>query len=419
VVTEFLQGTIKPGEYALHRVPQTLNETDTFEAAIAMMRSESVEEFDTALGKWSYPPVNVIFGDSNGDIGYHMTGASPIRANNPNVSGNTYQDGSGSAGEWQGLIPHDFQPHVFNPEQGWLASANHRPVESWYPMQQSGSGSSGHTTRSWRLYELIQAYTHALTPTDVLAIHYDDVDPARRTMVKAAVYLVDIQRANLTAEATRALDLLRPWLARGAHCSTSDPVYPLVYNISTSFRMSTSRLTSLARYGGGESGLVLFCKALREVIETNGIIDSDSRAYIENAIVQSWNACLTKYGDNPSLWLERFRNFQAARNLEYMVGLDGFPSLNSELGIDYPILSDLTTSTIFSQGSQSYTQFVSLDDVDSAMSLMPVGNSEVPRNPFYKVNLNAWSKGALHPAPLSRKAVAAFQVDTEMISRTK
>lgn len=419
VVTQFLRGNIEPGEYALHRVPQALEETDTFEAAIAMMRSESAEEFDAALGKWSYPPVNVIFGDSNGDIGYHMTGASPIRATNPNVSGNTFQDGSSSAGEWQGLIPHQLQPHVLNPEQGWLASANHRPVESWYPMQQSGSGSSGHTIRSWRLYELLQAYPHVLTPADVLAIHYDDVDPARRTIVEAAVYLVDIRRANLAVEATRALNLLRPWLARGAHCSTSDPAYPLVYNISTSFRMSSSRLASLARYGGGESGLVLFCKALRESIKTNGIIESDAKAYIENAIVQSWNACLTKYGDDPSLWLERFRNSQAARKLEYMVGLDGFPSLNPKLGIDYPILSDLTTSTIFSQGGQSYTQFVSLADIDSAMSLMPVGNSEVPQSTFYKVNLEAWAKGELHPAPLSREAVTAYQVSIEVIPRTK
>ena len=135
--------------------------------------------------------------------------------------------------------------------------------------------------------------------------------------------------------------------------------------------------------------------------------------------MQGWNTCLTKYGDNPSLWLERFRNSQSVRNLESMVGLDNFPGLNSEISIDYPILSDLTTSTIFSQGSQSYTQFIALDDVDSAMSLMPVGNSEIPRSPFYKVNLDAWAKGVLHPAPLSKNAVAAYQVDIEIVSRTE
>lgn len=416
VVTQFLKGKVDPGEYALHRVPQVLVDVDTFKASITMMRSRSAEEFDKALKMWSYPPVNVVFGDKNGEIGYHMTGASPIRAANPKVSGTTFQDGSGSFGEWQGFIPHELQPHVFNPKQGWLASANHRPVESWYPMQQRGTGSSGHTTRSWRLYELMQSYTQVLAPDDVFAIHYDDVDPARRTMVEAAIYLVDKQGVNLAAEATRALDLLRSWLTRGAHCSSSDLAYPLVNNIGTMFRMSSSG-TSLARYGGGESGLVLFCKALKKSMATNDIIDTDAKTYIEDAIVQSWRTCVQLHGADPALWPERFRNSLARRKLEYMVGLDGFPSLNPELGINYPILSDLTTSTIFSQGGQSYTQFVSLDDVDSAMSLMPVGNSEVPQSPFYRVNLDAWAKGELHPAPLSKDAVDAYRVETEVIQR--
>jgi len=416
VVTPFLKGTIEPGEYALHRVPQALKNTDTFRAAMAMIRSTNVEELDSALGDWHYPPVNVVFGDSNGNIGYHMTGASPIRATNPNVSSGTFQDGSGSAGEWRGFIPHELQPHVFNPGQGWLASANHRPIESWYPMLQPGTGSSGHTSRSWRLYELLQANTGLFTSDDVFSMHYDDTDPARRTIVEAAVYLADNLEVSLTTETVSALNFLRPWLSRGMHCSSSDPAYPLVKNISTMFRPVASRST-LARFGGGESGLVLFCKALKEAVSTNTAIDNDVKVYIDNAIMQSWNTCIKLYGENPDLWYEQFRNSISRRKLKYMVGLDGYPTLNSELGINYPTLSDLTTSTIFSQESQSYTQFVSLDDVDSAMSLMPVGNSEVPQGPFFRVNLDAWAKGELHPAPLSKDVVDSYRVEMEVIQR--
>lgn len=416
VVTQFLRGKIEPGEYVLHRVPQVLKNTDTFRAAIAMTRSKNAEELDKALGDWSYPPVNVVFGDSSGNIGYHMTSFSPIRATNPNVSSATFQDGSGSAGEWRGFIPHELQPHVFNPGQGWLASANHRPIESWYPMLQRGTGSSGHTSRSWRLYELLQSHTRLFTPDDVFSVHFDDIDPARRTIVEAAVYLADNLEGSLSTETASALNLLRPWLTRGAHCSSSDSAYPLAKNISTMFRPVASR-SPLARFGGGESGLVLFCKALKEAISTNAAIDSDAKVYIDNAIMQSWNTCINLYGKNPDSWSEQFRDSISRRKLEYMIGLDSYPSLNPELGINYPTLSDLTTSTIFSQGGQSYTQFVSLVDVDSAMSLMPVGNSEVPPSPFYQVNLDAWAKGELHPAPLSKDAVNAYRVETEVIQR--
>ena len=182
------------------------------------------------------------------------------------------------------------------------------------------------------------------------------------------------------------------------------------------FRPVASRST-LARFGGGESGLVLFCKALKEAVSTNTAIDNDVKVYIDNAIMQSWNTCIKLYGENPDLWYEQFRNSISRRKLKYMVGLDGYPTLNSELGINYPTLSDLTTSTIFSQESQSYTQFVSLDDVDSAMSLMPVGNSEVPQSPFFRVNLDAWAKGELHPAPLSKDVVDSYRVEMEVIQR--
>lgn len=113
------------------------------------------------------------------------------------------------------------------------------------------------------------------------------------------------------------------------------------------FRPLASR-SHLARFGGGESGLVLFCKALKEAISTNAAIDSDAKVYIDNAIMQSWNTCVKLYGENPDSWSEQFINSISRRKLEYMVGLDGFPSLNPELGINYPTLSDLTTSTIFS-----------------------------------------------------------------------
>ena len=416
IVTQFLRGKIEPGEYVLHRVPQVLKNTDTFRAAIAMTRSKNVQELDRALGDWAYPPINVVFGDSNGDIGYHMTSDSPIRATNPNVSSSSFQDGSGSAGEWRGFIPHELQPHVFNPRQGWLASANHRPIESWYPMLQRGTGSSGHTSRSWRLYELLQSQTRLFTSNDVFSVHYDDIDPTRRTIVEAAVYLADNLEIILTTETISALNFLRPWLTRGAHCSSSDTAYPLVKNISTVFRPVASR-SSLARFGGGESGLVLFCKALKEAISINVAIDSDAMFYVDNAIMQSWNTCTKLYGENSDSWSEQFRNSISKRRLEYMVGLDSFPSLNPELGINYPILSDLTTSTIFSQEGQSYTQFVSLDDVDSAKSLMPVGNSEVPQSPFYQANLDEWAKGELHPAPLSKDAVDVYRVEMEVIQR--
>ena len=42
-------------------------------------------------------------------------------------------EGWDSANDWQGFLPHELLPQVINPEQGWLVSANHRPIASFYP----------------------------------------------------------------------------------------------------------------------------------------------------------------------------------------------------------------------------------------------------------------------------------------------
>src|SRR5439155_1495490 len=62
--------------------------------------------------------------------------------------------GTQSAMDWQGILAHELLPHVINPARGWIASANHRSIGTFYPVALGlSTGSNGHTTRSRRLYE--------------------------------------------------------------------------------------------------------------------------------------------------------------------------------------------------------------------------------------------------------------------------
>ena len=45
------------------------------------------------------------------------------------------------------------------------------------------------------------------------------------------------------------------------------------------------------------------------------------------------------------------------------------------------------------------------EDVDLARSILPPGQSELPDSPTRLVNVELWTAGKLHPAPLSRDAV--------------
>ena len=79
---------------------------------------------------------------------------------------------------------------------GFVLSPNHRPVASFYgiPLGLS-TGSMGDTIRSWRLRErLLQR--DRFSPADVLDVHYDSINPARREMVRLGLHLRDTSRAN-------------------------------------------------------------------------------------------------------------------------------------------------------------------------------------------------------------------------------
>ena len=93
------------------------------------------------------------------------------------------------------------------------------------------------------------------------------------------------------------------------------------------------------------------------------------------------------------------------RTLGYFVGLDGLPTLDSRRDLPLPPLACMDVGTILSQAGQTYTQYVPLDDVDSAQALLPVGASEHPDDPLRAASLRAWAARELRPAPLTRKGL--------------
>jgi hypothetical protein len=91
--------------------------------------------------------------------------------------------------------------------------------------------------------------------------------------------------------------------------------------------------------------------------------------------------------------------------LGWFDSLDGFGTLDPNQNIRRPELACIDGQTIHCQAAQSYTQWVPLHDVDSALTICPIGHSDRPEGRFRKSTLDLWASAKLHPAPLSRKAV--------------
>ena len=417
VITRYVFARPGDGEYAVKRVPIALEDRHTFAATLGMLRARSAAEFAQALADWAFPSANCVFADRDGNIGYWAIGAFPLRARASGGSGRFPHDGSRSEHDWQGWIPHRLKPHVLNPASGVLFSANHRPVSSFYPLYLgSSTGSSGETLRSWRLRELLTG-DRPLTAEEVLQVHYDCVNPAKRVLAAAAGHVLRRAPQRLSGAARRAAEILSDWHDKGSSMRLVTRGAVLAQSVDLFFRASATPLAE--RWGGGQSGLARWLKDLqrrlrRAEAQEALVLDRDELDFLDRTLDRAWTTTTARYGEDPSKWLDRYRSTWQRRRLGRFVHLTRFPSLEPENDLPMPWLECVDGSTIWSQAAQTYTQFVILSDPDRSMSILPPGQSEQTTSSYFRSTYGLWSAGRLHPAPLSRAAVeriAAERVD--------
>ncbi len=412
VITAFAFANPDEPEVALKRVPVCSKDAGTFRAMLGMMRSRDVREFGAALSTWQFPSINLVYGDKDGRIGYQLLAAVPLRASQDAQQGAAAVDGSRSDMDWRGFVPMELLPRVVDPARGWIASANHRAIGTFYPVSMGlGTGSGGHTVRSWRLYELLGAYaSQKMTPEQVRDVHFDCVNPARREIVRLGLHVSDVLEREMSADAVAALGVLEAWYTGGAPSDLERPGAEVAMEINTFFRLMSTPLA--ARYGGGESGLTRCLRDLGARLDKDPFaeLSDDEQGFIDQALAGAWQSAKRKYGDDTANWRASARRAVRRGRLGTFDSLDGFGSLDRRTDLEVPGMTCVDGGTIKSQLAQSYTHYVPLHDVDQAQSLLPPGQSELAGTTGATSGMTLWGNGELRPAPLTRAAVERVAV---------
>ena len=152
--------------YAL-RWTALLPTTTELTAFYKLNHARNWKEFAEALKDYGGPTQNFVYADVDGHIGYYGAGLIPVRSSG---DGSLPYDGSKDEGEWKGYIPHAELPHVFDPPEGIIVTANSRVVGRDYPHFLSHVWAA--PTRSRRIYDLLTA-KQKLTVEDFRAVQAD------------------------------------------------------------------------------------------------------------------------------------------------------------------------------------------------------------------------------------------------------
>jgi len=207
---------------------------DTSAQAIYQLnRAGNWQEFLAAMRLYRTPIQNVAYADADGDIGFLVPGAIPIRRSG---NGKLPADGASGAQDWTGLIPFEALPQALNPPGGAIANANNAPVGPGYA-QYIGDGYD-EPYRARRIVELLdadgpntversqamQADTLTTEARELLPL-MTKIEPADDRMAKAVALL---RGWDLRMDRNRPEPLIyMEWLRRFAHAVFDPPLGPL------------------------------------------------------------------------------------------------------------------------------------------------------------------------------------------------
>ena len=120
------------GEHAAVALRWTALEEDdrTIEAGFALARAYDWPTFLDALSLFQSPPQNAAYADRQGFIGLALAGRVPMRRSG---DGSRPVQGRQGRHDWQGFIPLDEMPRMFDPPTGRLVNANNRIIGEEYP----------------------------------------------------------------------------------------------------------------------------------------------------------------------------------------------------------------------------------------------------------------------------------------------
>jgi len=104
--------------------------SDQVEAFNKIDRAANWSEFTKGVSEFAGPGQNFVYGDDQGNIGYWCGAWLPIRGKQSSL---LPLPGWDPSAEWKGFVPFNELPHLFNPHEGYIATANNKIVDDSYP----------------------------------------------------------------------------------------------------------------------------------------------------------------------------------------------------------------------------------------------------------------------------------------------
>jgi penicillin amidase len=387
-------------------------------------------QFREALTNWDIPSQNFVFADVEGNIGYQMPGKIPYRA--ADHDGLTPADGSSSAFEWRGYVPFDSLPRIFNPERGYIVTANQAVVPpEFYDDLNSKLGEDVNSRFSYdwsygyrgqRINDLMQELA-PYSVDDFSAIQGDNLNVAAREILP---YLGTVELGDPT------LTDARDWLFRWDFRNNMDSPQAALFAFFTARLIDNVYSDQLPDDIDASGHQMWSIFELLDEPENPWWDDVRTQDLAEThvdiltrSLQEAYAEAQATLGDNREEW--HWGALHTATFVSNPLGLSGIDMIEGivnrgpvETGGGFEIVNatgwDVSENDFSVISLPSMRMILDVSNFDNSLSVITTGQSGHPFSEHYGDMIELWRNIEYHPMTFARSAVEDATVNRLVLS---
>lgn len=374
--------------------------------------ARGLKDFLEAIRFLDIPAMNLVFADVEGNIALAPHGDLPVRGRG---RGRVPADGASGEFDWTGFIPRDRLPLSINPPQGFLASANGRPVGGGYPYDLGALWDPSYRYR--RIHDMLSK-AERIAPEDMIRFQLDAYDKCAEEFVPVLLRAIEGAPApesdpgGASSARARAIEVLRAWNFECLPDHPAPTIFAAWFNL---FRESVWNDEWKARGfempGGSwgfsgdnrrEPALEVLERMTREQPDSVWFDDraTSARETRDDILLRSFDLAMERlraaHGDDPTAW--RWGAVNRLR-LRPMSPDPAFARGGMELASGPFTVNPGGDGGDVTAGA-SWRMIAALGSPAKVFGAYPGGQSEDPSSPAYDDWVQPWAIGGYHAIPM-------------------
>jgi penicillin amidase len=351
-------------------------------------RARNYADYNNAMLNLRTPGQNGAFASKSGDIAIRTQGDWPAKWKG---QGDFVMPGTDSSFMWQGMIPMDETPFQYNPERGFVSSANQHPADSTYPYY---LGNDYPIYRGLIINRKLTAM-EGITPDTMMALQTDNYNIFAEQV--GPVIIKNMRQPDLDAAEAKFFEMMRNWNLRNDPDEKGATVFTVFweqfYNLVFDDEFKNAAPKTMRPFESTLVHAVLKDSAYKFIDD----IETSQKETLEDVVTAAFKKAAIQLKKAEAEGKLEWAKYKATR-IDHLTKLEPFSRLNLPIGGGVHIIN----ATKPTHGP-SWRMVVSLSAETEAYGVYPGGQSGNPGSKFYDSFVDKWANGKYYTLWMMKK----------------